>query len=151
MAEQHVPDYQKTIRVRSGPEAVFDAITTASGLTAWWTEAAATGQDELTFFFDTPKSCVMRVETNRPTSVRWTVTECAFLPDWEGTHPTFQVSPVPGGTEIRFHHHGLTAELDCVDQCTRGWNHYLDSLREYVDSGHGMPRGSSADQARRLV
>ena len=26
--------------------------------------------------------------------------------------------------------------------CTHGWNHYLESLRQYVEVGHGMPQGS---------
>jgi hypothetical protein len=44
---------------------------------------------------------------------------------------------------------GLTAELECIDMCTPGWNHYLASLRADVETGHGSPRGSGADQARR--
>jgi hypothetical protein len=35
----------------------------------------------------------------QPTSVRWTVTDCPFLPDWIGTRPTFTVIPV--GRRIR--------------------------------------------------
>ena len=33
--------------------------------------------------------------------------------------------------------------------CTRGWDHYLPSLRDYVETGRGNPRGSDGDQARR--
>jgi uncharacterized protein YndB with AHSA1/START domain len=147
-------DYQQTIRVQAPPAAVFDALTTAAGLTAWWTGAAGSGETdgELTFFFDEPKVCVMHVDrATRPTAVQWTVTACGFLPDWVGTQPTFTINPVGGAAaEVHFRHRGLTAELDCIDQCTRGWNHYLESLREYVEVGRGMPRGSSADLARRM-
>ncbi|HEX3592121.1 MAG TPA: SRPBCC domain-containing protein [Pseudonocardiaceae bacterium] len=149
---QHT-DYQRTIRVRARPAALFDALTTTAGLTAWWTDASGDGDTggELTFAFDPPQPCVMRVdEATRSTSVRWTVTECGFLPDWVGTRPAFTIVPVDGdASELRFRHHGLTGELECVDQCANGWNHFLQSLRQYAETGHGMPRGSSEDEARR--
>jgi uncharacterized protein YndB with AHSA1/START domain len=152
-ATQAKADYRKTIRVKACPGALFDALTTVSGLTAWWTRATGSGDagGELTFFFSSPEPCVMHVDqATRPTSVQWTVTDCGFLPDWVGTRPTFTIIPVDGdASELQFRHHGLTPELDCIEQCTRGWDHFLESLREYVEVGRGMPRGSSADNARR--
>ncbi|TKA06417.1 SRPBCC family protein [Actinacidiphila oryziradicis] len=69
----------------------------------------------------------------------------------QGTRPTFTITPVDGdASELQFRHHGLTTELDCIEQCTRGWDHFLASLREYVEVGRGMPRGSDADKARRM-
>ena len=145
-------DYQKTIHVNAGPEALFDALTTLPGLAAWWTRATGSGETggELRFFFDPPEPCVMRVdEASRPTTVRWTVTGCDFLPDWVGTRPTFTITAADGGAELQFRHHGLTEELDCIDMCTRGWDHFLGSLRQYAEVGRGMPRGSTAELARR--
>lgn len=147
-------DYQRTIRVRARPEALFEALTTLGGLSAWWTDVTGSGDPggELRFFFDHPEPCVMRVdEATRPASVRWTVTDCGFLPEWVGTRPTFTIVSVDGReSELQFRHHGLTQELDCIDQCTSGWNHFTSSLREYAESGLGMPHGSAADQARRI-
>jgi catechol 2,3-dioxygenase-like lactoylglutathione lyase family enzyme len=55
-------------------------------------------------------------------------------------------------TELHFRHHGLTPELGCIEECTRGWDHFLGtSLREYVEVGRGSPLGSSADKARRAA
>lgn len=146
-------DYQKTIRVKAGPEALFNALTSVSGLSAWWTEATGSGDagGELRFFIDSPEPCVMHVDqATWPTSVQWTVTECRFLPDWVGTRPTWTINRVNRDvTELHFRHQGLTAELDCIEVCTRGWNHFLMSLREYVEGGRGMPHGSGADSARR--
>ena len=159
MTTSPVTDYQKTIRVQAPPEAVFDALTTASGLTAWWTAAAGSGDTggELQFFMSAPDPLLIHVdEATRPTSVRWTVTECSFEPDWVGTRPTFTITAVEGTSsdrevsELEFHHHGLTEELDCIEMCTRGWDHYIASLREYVETGRGSPRGSDADNARRV-
>ena len=148
-------DYQKTVRVKASPDTLFDALTTVTGLAAWWTRVTGSGETggELRFFFSHPEPCVMHVDqAMRPTLVQWTVTECGFLPDWVGTRPTFTITPVDGDTvELQFRHHGLTAELDCIDQCTSGWNHFIDSLRCYAEVGRGNPSGSAADKARRLT
>jgi uncharacterized protein YndB with AHSA1/START domain len=155
MTTSPITDYQTTIRVQASPDALFDALTTASGLTAWWTPAAGLGETggELEFFMSAPDPLVIHVdEATRPTSVRWTVTDCSFEPDWVGTQPTFIITPLEGGTsELEFRHHGLTDELDCIEMCTQGWNHYLASLRDYVETGLGSPRGSDADNARRVA
>jgi uncharacterized protein YndB with AHSA1/START domain len=146
-------DYQKTIRVDATPDAVFDAVTTADGLSAWWTHAEGSGDagNELRFSMSAPDPLLVFVDAaTRPTSVRWTVTECRFEPEWVGTHPTFTITAVDdGSSDVLFTHVGLTDDLECIDMCTRGWDHYLGSLRAYVETGHGHPRGSEADLARR--
>jgi uncharacterized protein YndB with AHSA1/START domain len=146
-------DYQKTIRVSASPGALFDALTSVVGLAAWWVPVTGSGDadGELRFNMNSPEPLVIRVdEATRPTTVRWTVTECSFLTDWVGTRPVFTITSVDGdGSELHFRHRGLTPELDCIEMCTNGWNHYLASLRDYVESGHGSPLGSAADQARR--
>ena len=117
-------DYESTLLVNASPDRVFDALSTTSGLSAWWTRADGSGETggELRFFFTFPEPCVMRVdEAVRPALVRWTVVECDFLRDWVGTRPTFTIREGhEGTTEIHFRHEGLTAELDCIEMCTRG-------------------------------
>jgi len=146
-------DYEKTIRVSASPDAVFDALTAPDELTAWWTTAEGSGDTggDLRFTMNAPDPCVMHVdEATRPTLVEWTVTECNFEPDWVGTRPTFAITPVDGGASlVRFVHHGLTAELDCIDMCRKGWDHYITSLRDHIERGEGKPRGSASDLARR--
>jgi uncharacterized protein YndB with AHSA1/START domain len=148
-------DYQKTLRVQAPPDTLFDALTIASGLSAWWTPAAGSGDTggELQFLMSAPDPLLIHVdEATRSTSVRWSVVECSFEPDWVRTRPTFTITPVEGGaSELEFRHHGLTNELDCIEMCTRGWDHYLASLRDYVETGRGSPRGSDADNARRAA
>jgi uncharacterized protein YndB with AHSA1/START domain len=148
-------EYTNRIRVQATPEAVFEAITTVPGLAAWWTRGAGAGDTggELRFFMNAAEPLVIHVDqATRPTSVRWTVTDCPFLTDWVGTRPAFTITPAEGGaSELQFRHHGLTSELDCIDMCTRSWDHFMTSLRDYAESGCGSPVGSSADNARRLA
>jgi uncharacterized protein YndB with AHSA1/START domain len=148
--------YQTTLRVKASPDALFDALTTVDGLSEWWNPATGSGQTggKLRFTMNAPEPLVIQVEeATRPTSVRWTVTDCPFLPDWIGTKPTFTITPLDGDTtELHFHHQGLSEELECIDMCTRSWNHYIAaSLRDYLEVGRGSPFGSPADKARRQV
>jgi uncharacterized protein YndB with AHSA1/START domain len=148
-----IADYQKTIRVQASPGTLFYALTTLSGLAAWWvpqvTGSGRAGGD-LRFLMNSPEPLIIHVDQATPASVQWTVTDCGFLPDWVGTRPAFTITPADGGaSELHFRHHGLTQELDCIDMCTRGWDHFLVSLRDYVEFGHGRPMGSSEDNARR--
>lgn len=145
--QSQITDYHKTIRLQAPASEVFGALTTPASLSSWWTRATGSGEAdrELRFFFSSPtEPCVMRVDrADRPTLVEWTVTECAFLPDWVGTRPTFTITPVEDdGSELHFRHYGLTPELECIEMCTHGWNTYLASLRQYVESGEGSPFGS---------
>lgn len=137
-------DYQKTIHVKASPGKLFDALTSVAGLAGWWVPVSGSGDSggELRFIMNSPEPLVIRVdEATRPTTVRWTVTECGFLPDWVGTRPVFTITPVDdNASELRFRHFGLTPELDCIEMCTSGWNHYLASLRDYVEVGRGTPR-----------
>jgi uncharacterized protein YndB with AHSA1/START domain len=146
-------DYQTTIHVKASPDAVFDALTSLTGLAAWWNPATGSGKTggELRFIMNAPEPLVIHVdEASRPLSVRWTVTDCPFLPDWIGTRPTFTITPVDGETsELHFHHQGLSEELECIDMCTRSWNFYMTSLRDYLELGRGNPYGSPADRDRR--
>jgi uncharacterized protein YndB with AHSA1/START domain len=147
------PDYETTIRVKASPGTLFDALATITGLAAWWNPATGSGETggELRFIMNAPEPLVIHVdEATRPTSVRWTVTDCPFLPDWTGTSPTFTIAPVDSFTsDLHFRHQGLTAELECMDMCARSWDHYMTSLRNYLELGLGSPFGSPADGARR--
>lgn len=146
-------DYQTVIRVKAPADAVFDAITTAAALTTWWARATGHGDTdgELRFHMNSPDPLVIHVDNaTRPTVVEWTVTDCPFLTDWVGTRPMFNITPVDGlESELHFRHVGLTSELECVDMCSRSWDHFMLSLRDYVETGAGSPMGSDADNARR--
>jgi uncharacterized protein YndB with AHSA1/START domain len=141
-----VADFQQTMLLQASADAVFDALTTVTGLSSWWTRTTGFGGvgGELRFYFDSPtEACVMQVDrADRPTRVEWTVTQCSFLPDWVGTRPTFTITPVGDDkAELHFRHHGLTPQLECIEMCTVGWNTYLASLRGFLHSGKGSPFG----------
>jgi uncharacterized protein YndB with AHSA1/START domain len=157
---QHLPatstesdgDYQITVRAQAPASAVFRALTTAAEITAWWNPGRGSGETggELVLPMGPADPLIIRVDKATPALVQWTVISCPFEPDWLGTRPRFTITQVSQNeTEIQFRHIGLTPELECIDMCTRSWNHFLPSLRLYLETGAGQPRGSEADLAWR--
>jgi uncharacterized protein YndB with AHSA1/START domain len=142
-------DFQRTKTFASAPDAVYAALTDIDALTGWWTPAGG-GADagETLRFLMGDREVVMRVdEADRPSRVRWSVLVCEPDSDWVGTSITFDLEPVSAGTELRFRHHGLNADLECFETCLAGWTRYLASLVDYVDRGTGTPN-PPADVAR---
>lgn len=150
-------DYRMTVRVQAPADVVFDAVTTTEGLAAWWSPVTGSGRGggELRFpmVADQPPLLVRVDEATHPTTVRWTVVQCTFMEDWEGTRPTFTITPLDeGACELTFEHRGLTEDLDCKDMCSRSWDHFVGtSLRELAEGGPGAPNRSPRDLARRAA
>lgn len=145
-------DYQSGLTLTASADAVFDALTAIEGLSGWWTSVTGDGLTggELTFSFGPAALAVMRVDAaERGVGVRWTNVAC-HLEDWVGTTLRFDIEAMPaGGTELRFRHAGLTPRLECYSDCKSGWDHFIPSLRAYVETGTASPHGSEGDVARR--
>jgi len=144
-------DYQAVVLFDAPPEAVFDALTAVAGLAGWWTSwtsVSGSGSEggELRFVSGDGDPLIVHVDrARRPSAVTWTVLECKIAPDWVGTKPSFELTPRgAGGCALRFRHQGLTPHLECFSTCRAGWDQYLASLHDYVESGHGNPSESSA-------
>lgn len=121
----------------------LDALTSLAGLDGWWSPVTGSGTagGELRLNHRHPEPLVIHVDVaERPRSVAWTVLDYPLNPEWSGTRITFELSPGQGGgTTLQFLHLGLTADLECYDHCARGWEHFLPSLRDYVETGTGSP------------
>jgi len=150
-------DYRISVRIDAPAGAVFDAVTTTEALSAWWSRVTGSGMTDGELRFpmvaDHRPLLIHVDEATRPTTVRWTVTECTFMDDWVGTHPTFTIMPIDNGScELNFEHCGLSDRLECKEMCSRSWDHFVGtSLREFAESGTGAPNRSPRDLARRAA
>jgi uncharacterized protein YndB with AHSA1/START domain len=146
-------DYEAQVSFTSPPPAVFEALTTLQGVTGWWSVTAGDGSTggELRLAFGAGAPLILHVDIAEPASlVQWTCVDYATLPDWAGTTISFDLAPASdGGCALSFRHRGLTPQLECYANCKDGWDHFLPSLRAYVDAGAGSPWASDADVARR--
>lgn len=137
-------DYAKQIHINATPEKVFSTLTVAAESGAWWapaTGSAAEGGELRLTFEGISDPLILRVkQATRPSAVIWEAEACAFLPEWVGTTLAFTLSPSgTGGCDLEFRHHGLVPQLECYEVCREGWDQYLPSLRDYIQTGTGNP------------
>ncbi|MCD2191816.1 SRPBCC domain-containing protein [Actinomycetospora endophytica] len=133
---------ERQVRFAAPQQTVYRALTTASGISGWWMPTSGCGEHGGELWLDFPPGPgAMHVDLAQPSSrVQWTVLRCDFLPDWVGTRIRFELRPDgDSGSMLDFRHEGLTDELDCFEQCLQGWDYYLASLHDLVDTGAGRP------------
>jgi uncharacterized protein YndB with AHSA1/START domain len=138
--------------IQAPPEAVFASITTADGLSSWWTTKVQADSAEpgslLMFTFRGPFRPQLRItEIEPPVRVTW---EGVSGHDaWGATTIRFQLDRIDEGTMVRFWHHiGPDLSRDSVASANFNWGYYLESLRLLCETGRGKPYQSGAPSAR---
>jgi hypothetical protein len=137
-------DYAYEMRVDVPLPQIIDALTDDTLISRWWTAVTGSerrGDDVRLFVGDGAPFVFFTVEhAPRTSEVTWTVTDCAVMADWVGTQPSFSVQQSDDGTcTIAFRHIGLSPALPCFDQCRAGWNHFMPSLHQFLETGEGRP------------
>ena len=137
-------DYTYEMQVRVPLAQAVEAVTDDAVISRWWTAVTRSERhgDEVRLFVGADAPFVFFTVDHAPDTgvVTWTVTACAVMADWVGTRPSFLVQPSDDGTcSIEFRHIGLTPTLECFDQCRAGWNHFMPSLHQFLETGVGRP------------
>ena len=139
-------DFTTAFTVPNSPEEVFAAVTNVRG---WWSEDIRGRTDALGEFDyryqDLHRARIRVTELVPGRKVAWHVVENWFSftrdqAEWTGTDVVFDIAPVPGGTELRLTHRGLTPDDECFEVCSDGWGTYVNgSLRTLLLTGRGSP------------
>lgn len=138
------------------PEEVFAAVT---DVRAWFSKtitSTATAVGDAFSFVDKgiPSTRIRVTELVPGRRVAWHVEDAyvAFTdqPDeWTDTRMSFDITPGPNGTTLRFTHHGLTPDQACYRECSRGWTSCVNtSLHALLTTGVGEPIPESAAPQR---
>jgi uncharacterized protein YndB with AHSA1/START domain len=140
--EHATDDYVAQLHVTATTAQVIAALTDPDQVVAWWTSFTTAERDGNEIRLSRDRStAILVLHLQRPSAheVEWAVTSCDFLADWVGTTPTFTVLEADdGSSNVTFHHVGLGPALECFEQCRAGWDHFLPSLRRYLDTGVGL-------------
>jgi hypothetical protein len=130
---------------------ILAALTDDAVICSWWTAATRSERhgDDVSLFRDDASFVDFTIEHTPGTgAVAWAVTAC-IEPDWVGTTPSFSVRPNHDGTfRVEFRHVGLRPALACFDQCRAGWNHFMPSLQQFLETGEGRPNEPRDTTAR---
>ena len=140
-------DLEISLVVEKSPAEAYAAINNVRG---WWSEKIAeptdkVGQEWVYRYKDIHYSKQKTLELVTNKKVVWEVTDSrlSFTKDkdeWNGTHPTFEITKKADKTEIRFTHQGLDSTVECFEACTKGWDYYINtSLKNLIETGVGKP------------
>ena len=137
-----MPDILLEATIAVSPDKVFTALTEGEALEGWWaTQAVAEpkvgstvearfGDDAYVHKFE-----VIDLEPKR--RVDWICRDS--LPEWNGTHMTWELSTAEAGTKILFGHRGWASADGMLPMCSYHWAIYLNSLKHYAETGKGNP------------
>jgi len=137
-------DIVHSITIKASPEKVFDALTTKTGISGWWTKRNSARPKfgaVQQFKFDKWTTLTFRVdEFDPPRHVVWTA---LWVPDdWKGTAVTFDLDPVSDGVELFFMHSGFASQDGIYGITNYSWAQYIRSLKLFVEKGRGEAFGS---------
>ena len=115
----------------------------------WWTQtfegsAENVGDTFKVTFGDTFVNFKV-METNPGKKMVWLATDCylSFVNDrheWTGTELLWELSDEKGKTKIDFTHVGLQPQVECYNDCEKGWNFYIkESLLKLLNENAGQP------------
>jgi uncharacterized protein YndB with AHSA1/START domain len=130
--------------INASKQKVFEAVATINGLSNWWT-VKTTGSDSVNgviqFQFGEMGGPAMKVTEAKPNEkLSW---ECVESPHgWIGHTFTFALDDNDGKTRVRFSHDGWTEQDDFYAICSFSWGRYMESLRQYCQTGKGEAFGS---------
>ncbi len=119
---------------------VFEAVTSIDGLKSWWTAQVSGSSDigdVLAFRF---KGSGMDFRVTSQTAGERVEWECiSGFAEWIGTKITFALDQNEGKTRVRFEHSGWAATNDQYAAINFSWSRYMESLRQYCETGTGAP------------
>jgi len=151
MNQQH---YCTSFTVQKTAREAFDCINRVSD---WWTVNLEGESSALNDVFTAPfgkTSATMRLTEVVPDrKIVWHVVDCYldFLRDkteWKNTRIVWDISWGNEGTTVHMMHEGLAPELECYDNCVKGWDFYVkSSLYKLLTEGKGTP--DAGNEARR--
>lgn len=132
------------LTIAAAPERVWDALTQPDEIGHWWTndlnatlEVGALAE----FRFGEWGDFVVRFEVaelDQEKYMRW-LSRRGPAPHWEGTSVTWRLAPTYHGTRVVFSHEGFAQADERYDITSAWWEHFLASLKSYLETGKGFP------------
>jgi len=150
-----MPDIIRELTVAAAPQRVWDALTQPEEIGHWWTNDLNVTPEVGSLAevrFGEWGEFVLRfeiAELEQNENVHWMTRQGPSTGHWKGTSVTWRLTPVHGGTQVVFTHSGF-AQADRRYEITRAWwEHFLGSLKSYLETGKGTP-GSPLLQGKAL-
>ncbi len=136
-----MPDILHKVGIKSSsPNAVYQALTTVDGLSAWWTTNTQ-GESKigsvLQFRFGDGGFDMKVLELDSARRVLWQVVDGPA--EWIGTRISFEIAQRGDWTIVLFKHAGWKEPVEFMHHCSTKWGVFLLSLKALLETGKGSP------------
>ena len=111
---------------------VTRALTTAEGLSSWWTDTEKTPEGNWLFHFGKDYSKEFFIEEEGNGSVRWRCLNAAA--DWLDTVITFDIEERNDKIVLHFKHINWKEQNEVYGMCNFHWALYLKNLKDNLES-----------------
>jgi uncharacterized protein YndB with AHSA1/START domain len=134
---------RQEVGIKANVRAVYEALTRQEGYRGWWNKVGEVpetvgAEAKLQFVKDgQPVSMRYRIdEMKTDEGVRWT---CIGhdMPSWIGTTLSWRLKEQGGEVLVSFEHAGWKDAPP--EPVVQGWQHFLGSLKSYLETGTGKP------------
>lgn len=141
-------NYQNSFLVKASEPSVYKAIT--ESISKWWTEdftgTSNTLKNDFTVRFGTTFKTMKIIELIPNKKVVWKCTDTLIdLPElqnnteWKDTKIVWEIEKDNEQTKISLTHIGLTPKVACYAICEKGWDSFLKSLKQFLETREGTP------------
>ena len=140
-------DYHSSFTAHATPKDAFDKISRVS---EWWGKRFEGESQQLndvfTVSFNNGDRYTAKIAEMQPDhKIVWDIIDAYQVwvkepAEWVGTKITWEVIPQADSVEVKMTHTCLGPELECFNQCTKGWNYLTyESLSQFMNKGEGRP------------
>jgi uncharacterized protein YndB with AHSA1/START domain len=139
-----MPAIVQEFTIEVPPQRIWDALTKPTEIGHWWTNdlnVTSVVGSIAEFRFGEWGDFVIRLEVaelDEGSKVRW-ISRRGPAAHWEGTSVTWRLTPVHNGTQVVFNHDGFVQADERYEMTSVWWEHFLGSLKSYLETGKGTP------------
>jgi hypothetical protein len=125
--------YARQLELAGPRNRAFDAIGSPE---SWWTPLVERSGSQLRLRFDgVDEEIELRVDSAAAaSSLQWICVRHSGAPAWDGSVITFELLDRGESSELAFRHEGVAGGM-----VEPGWERFLGSLADYVETGVGRP------------
>jgi uncharacterized protein YndB with AHSA1/START domain len=137
-------DIVNEFTIEAAPQRVWNALTRPEEIACWWTDDlnATPEVGSLAEFRFRQGMFVIQFEVaelDQDEKVHWITRQGPTTGHWAGTSVTGHLEPVPNGTRVVFNRDGFAQADERYEMTRAWWEHFLVSLKSYLETGKGTP------------